>query len=204
MKIKLSFLFLAIVLTSCKGTQYYQVYKTESDTVKPRDANTISYEDSQCRIDYNLWANYGNAGFTFYNKTDKIIHLRLDESFYVLNGAAYDYYQNRIFTNGNNSGTQITRGGSVSSLGWMSLYSYASNSVISGATNSIATTEAKEIAIPPKTARSISEFDINQTIYRDCDLFLYPTARQVKGKTFNESDSPLQFYNMIAYTVDHE
>jgi hypothetical protein len=202
MKTKIMLMPLAVLFFSCQSTFFYQVYKTESQTVKSNNANVISYEDSQCRIDYNLWAEKGNAGFTFYNKTDEVIHLQLDESFYVLNGIAYDYYQNRIFSDGSNTITKVTNGGGLySGLGWMTMYA---KSITSGDQHSVATVEARQISVPPKTARSISEFDINRTIYRDCELFLYPSRKQIKGKTFTAATSPLKFYNTIAYTVGNK
>lgn len=88
-------LLLCAVCTSCGSEMYYQVCKTQSETVKPK-GDKLSHEATQCRIDYNLWAEHGDAGFVFYNKTDEVIHLLLlEESFYVLNNVAYDYYQNQ-------------------------------------------------------------------------------------------------------------
>jgi len=203
MKTRITLFFAAVLLSSCKSPIYYQVYKTESASVKPVAQDRISYEDNDCRIDYNLWKDRGNAGFTFYNKTNEVIHVHLEESFYVLNGHAYDYYQNRIYSDGSNVITKVTRGMGVSGigasgLGWMTMYS---NSTVSNAQHSVSVVENAIISIPPKTSKTITEFDINQTLYRDCDLWLYPSRRQVKGKTFTATTSPLQFYNRISYTA---
>jgi hypothetical protein len=35
--------------------------------------NGLLYENVDCRISYQFWSDGGNAGFVFYNKTDKII-----------------------------------------------------------------------------------------------------------------------------------
>ncbi len=186
---------------SCKGVSYYQVYKTKSSTITSTGDKTMHYEDSQCRIDYNLWADKGDAGFTFYNKTEETIYIALDESFYVLNGMAYDYYQNRSFTNAQSTVAQTARTTGIAQLGWLSLYNTASKTTTSGSSNSTTVAEAKIISIPSKTAKRISEFDINRTLFRDCDLYLYPTSRQVTSKNFSGDNSPLQFYNIIAYKV---
>lgn len=96
-------------MCSCAGTQFHQIYDAQSDTVKFSESNTVmTYEDPNCRIEYNLWSENGNAGFTFYNKSDEVIHLLLNQSFYVLNGMAYDYFQDRIFTNGSEAVTQTS------------------------------------------------------------------------------------------------
>lgn len=200
MKTKLLFLFfIASLLLSCKTTtSFYQVYKTQSQNVIVKSDNQVSYEDSQCRIDYNLWSEHGNPGFTFYNKTDEIIHLRLDESFYVLNGRAYDYYQNRIYTDGSNTVVTSSRGTAFRGFTIMPIYA---NSVSSNNQHSVTVAETSQISIPPKTTKTITEFNIAQAVYRDCDLWLYPTKRQIKSKTFTDASSPLRFYNLITYTV---
>jgi len=197
---KIILLSAVMLFASCGSPIYYQVCKTQSQTVKP-NGEVISYDDSRCRIDYNLWAEHGDAGFVFYNKTDEVIHLLLDESFYVLNDVAYDYYQNRAVTEGSSSVIASSSGigfGGYSRFGVVSAFS---KSTVSGSTKSITVTEPKTISIPPKTAKRISEFDISQTTYRDCDLLRYPSARKVKSKVFSATDSPLKFYNAITYKV---
>ncbi|WP_298157487.1 hypothetical protein [Flavobacterium sp.] len=188
-------------LFSCKGVSYYQIYKTKSSTITTTTDKSMRYEDSQCRIDYNLWADKGNAGFTFYNKTEETIHILLDESFYVLNGMAYDYYQNRSFTTSQATVLQTSSSLGLAKMSWLSLYNSASKTTTTGNTNAVTVTEAKVIAVPPKTARVVSEFEINRTLFRDCELVLYPSSRQVKARNFSEEDSPLKFYNIISYKV---
>lgn len=199
---KITLFVLLCFLTSCKttSTYYYQVYKTKSETVKP-SGNTIVFEDNNCKISYNLWAENGNAGFTFYNKTNEVIYLLLDESFYIINGSAYDYYQNRIFTNSNNTATKTSKTTGFSQLGWLSLSSYTSNTVATNSTSGVQIVEAKVVAIPSKSSKKVSEFNINQTIIRDCDLLRFPTSKQTSNKGFSEDSSPLKFYNIITYKL---
>src|SRR5690606_36493251 len=122
MKRLLFLIFGAVLMSSCAGTQFYQIYDAQSDMVKFSDNSSVmTYEDSNCRINYNLWSENGNAGFTFYNKSDEVIHLLLDQSFYVLNGMAHDYYQDRIFSNGNEAVTRSSSG-NVARLGLLTMY----------------------------------------------------------------------------------
>jgi hypothetical protein len=101
------FLFAALIsvlLTSCVSTSYFQVYKVSpSDKLVIKD-NLLVYEDENCMVSYNLWDEGGNIGFQFFNKTDKNIYLNLEESFFILNGVAYNYYRNRVFTSSSSSG----------------------------------------------------------------------------------------------------
>jgi hypothetical protein len=159
------------------------------------------FEDTNCKISYNLWSNKGNAGFSFFNKTNEVIFLQLDESFYVINGNAYDYYQNRIFLSSSNTATKTTKTSGYSQLGLLSLATYATNTVATNSTNGIETIEAKIIAIPPKTSKTVSEFDINQTLFRDCDLLRFPSSKQTSTKSFSDETTPLKFYNTISYKV---
>lgn len=90
-------MLIAFGMCSC-GTYYEYIQLL---TTKPIDQNVpiaqvnggLLYEDDSCTIFYNFWENGGNIGFKFYNKTDKIIDIDLNRSFFVKNGVAYDYYQ---------------------------------------------------------------------------------------------------------------
>jgi len=66
---------------------------------------------------------------------------------------------------------------------------------------SISYNEEKTICIPSKTSKLITEYIITESLYRDCDLFKYPTKKQIKSKSFKKTDSPIIFSNRIAYTV---
>ncbi len=61
--------------------------------------------------------------------------------------------------------------------------------------------EQEVVSIPAKTAKIINEFDINNQLFRDCDLIKYPNKRQVKTINFSENDSPVVFSNRLAYSV---
>lgn len=192
---------LLLFLTSCNSVKtYYQVYKTKSETVV-NDGNNTFFEDNNCKIVYNLWAENGNAGFSFYNKTTETIYLQLDQSFYVINDRAYDYYQNRIFIDTKQQATKTSNSVGFSQAGWLSFSSYTTNTLLNNSTKGIESIEARIIAIPPKTSKTISEFQINQTIFRDCDLLRFPTSKQKSIKTFSEESSPIHFYNTITYKI---
>ncbi len=66
---------------------------------------------------------------------------------------------------------------------------------------SVSYNEEKILYIPSKTSKIISEYNINESLFRDCDLFKYPTKKQIKSKTFSKEQSPLVFSNRIAYSI---
>lgn len=191
-------LLFAATLAACSSTNFYQVYQTQSESVTTKNEHSISYENEHCRINYDLWSDHGDAGFTFYNKTTEIIRLQLDESFYVMNGVAHDYFQNRTFISGSNAVVSKSSGMGFGRYGLINTFS---STIIDSKTNGIEVTESKVISIPPKTAKRIAEYDISTELYRDCDLLRFPSARKVTTKSFTAENSPLKFYNAITYTL---
>ena len=89
----LTIAILASLMSSCTVTRY-QVFSTKpiTDNVKIKN-NSILYSDDICNITYNFWSNGGNPGFVIYNKSDEKLYVNLKESFFTLNGLAYDYYE---------------------------------------------------------------------------------------------------------------
>src|SRR6056297_3106064 len=92
-----------LLLTSCASTTFYQVYQTEMSEDLTKKDNSLVYEDENARVLYNLWEDGGNIGFQFYNKTEDPLYLHLNQSFFVLNDVAYDYYRDRVITYSNSS-----------------------------------------------------------------------------------------------------
>lgn len=197
-----AFLALALVLTSCQPTLFYQVYETMPKNLK-KESKTLVFENEHCSVSYNLWSNEGNPGFVFYNKTNELIHIHLDESFFVINGSAFDYFQNRIFSSSSATSTQSTKTNSITQWGgWLTaLNVQQQSSVAINNQNGITELESRTITIPPKTSKSISEFRINDVLFRSCDLLLFPTSKQIKSLTYNEDNTPIQFYNLISFKV---
>ncbi|MBN2756163.1 MAG: hypothetical protein JXR51_03225 [Bacteroidales bacterium] len=201
---------IAVLLTSCVSTSYFQVYKaTPSNKLVNKD-NLLIYEDENCNVSYNLWSEGGNIGFKFFNKTDNNIYLNLEESFFILNGVSYNYYRNRVFTNSTSAGATTSRGASASKFATgINYFDLLQTNRIS-ATNtvglmtssgfSISYNEEKIVCVPSKTSKIISEYNINESLFRDCNLFKYPTKKQIKSKTFSKEQSPLVFSNRIAYS----
>ena len=50
--------------------------------------------------------------------------------------------------------------------------------------------------------KPLIEYSINNSLYRDCDLYKYPTKKQINTKSFTKSDSPFVFSNKISYYID--
>lgn len=229
---KLFYFFgICLILTSCSPSIYYQMYQTKpmTDDITVNE-NALVYEDDNCVILYDFWGEYGDFGFQIYNKGAENIYLHLDECFFVANGFAFDYYQNRIFSNTSSSVTSTT---SSYTSGYLNSSTYAkgnasaynigstaygnafgtsntyknsnvygtSNTYVNSSSKSVTIAEKVMICVPPKTSKIISEFNIRTTIYRDCDIYLYPGNKDKNVLDFSNEDSPYVFGNKLAYSI---
>lgn len=213
MKKLLSIVAITSLLASCNSvSNYYQIYKVNPSENIIKKENLLVFEDENCIVSYDLWQNGGNIGFNVYNKSNKNLYLNLEQSFFIFNGVANNYYKNRIFTNTANSET-ISQSGVSSSKSITGFNNFdllqtnkiSANSnigVVNSSGYSVSFNEEKIINIPPKTSKNIIEYSINNSLYRDCDLYKYPTKKQIKTKTFNKTESPLVFSNKISYFLD--
>ncbi len=220
------------MLTSCSPTIYYQMYHTKpvNDNIIVNE-NTLIFEDEHCVILYDFWGEYGDFGFLVYNKGDENIYIHLDECFFVVNGFAYDYYQNRIYSNSSSSVASTTNsyslsGSNSSTFANVNASSYSigtitygnaygsgntykngyiggfSNTYVSSSSKSVSTAEKMVVCIPPQNKKIISEFCIRKSLYRDCDIFLYPKKTDKYSLSFDSSEeSPYVFGNKLAYSV---
>ena len=189
---------LLCLLVGCASynNSFYQVYETKlSDNINI-DKDNIYYEDDNCKIIYDFWSNGGNAGFSFYNKTNKNIYLDLEESFFIKNGIAYSYFQKRTYkkvdkisADNNRKDLKTTyissdvqlknptnnhiekliesnNGSKLSSFFFSNDYS-------------VTYEELEVICIPPQTIRNINEYTINKSLYRSNNINQYPTEKTI-------------------------
>ncbi|MDF1570135.1 MAG: hypothetical protein P1P82_00750 [Bacteroidales bacterium] len=155
------------------------------------------YEDENCEVIYDLWGEKGNIGFTFYNKTDETIFLNMEESFFLQNGIAYDYFKNRVFTV--SEGTGVSVSGSSFNSKFMTANQVA-NAISSE--ESVSFTEKQIVRIPSNSAKIIAEYNINEALIRDCDLLKYPKKeKDIITLEFEKSGSPIVFSNRLLYYV---
>jgi len=119
-KWNLRLVLMAIILfsmISCQKT-FYQFYKVSSIDDFSKTNKTLVFEDDNCKVLYDFWGEGGNVGFVFYNKTNENIYVNMKESFFINNGIAHDYFQNRTFMNSQSFSTSISYSNTA-------MYSYA-------------------------------------------------------------------------------
>jgi len=202
-------------ITGC-SKYCYQVFQMKSETVQSH-ADNLKYNNEDCSVIYNLWGANGNPGFTIYNHTDENIYIDLNQTHFIRNGVAYDYFLNREYQTGHSN----TIGVSTSKSMQGTFYNYgafvnphigdapsyqksASVSASNAVTNSKSITykEKDIICIPPKSSKSFFEYIITDKAYFDCDLVRQPKDMHMKKLQFVEENTPLMFSNVIAYQKD--
>lgn len=205
-------LLLSLIFTGCQSVgPFYQIYKTMPDAKTTVKGSSLVFEDNNCSVIYDLWDESGDIGFVFYNQTDKNIYINKEESFFVMNGIANNYYKGRIYTSTKNStvsNSNLTSSSkAVTGVNIFDLLqsnqtgSTRTSGIQTSAGYSISYNEEKTICVPPKSSKLISEYTITSSIYRDCDLFRYPVKKQIIAKSFTRENSPYVFSNRIKYTV---
>jgi hypothetical protein len=188
---------ITLLLTSCAvSTEYYQVYKANIDNGIV-DKNEIVFEDNNCKVYYNLWNEGGDVGFSIYNKTENDLTIYLTKTFFVLNGVAFEYFQNRTFSKSSNTGTTIT------SYNYPNYWNNNLGKVSGSSSTGFSTTytEKPELTIPPKTLIRISEYNVTNERFANCDLSRFPNRKNIKSLKYIKENSPFVFYNRITYAT---
>ena len=214
MKKKVFFAAMLLVLfTSCATNVYYQVYEVKSPDVS-RENNVLSYENDDCSVKYNLWAEGGNLSFLFQNKTDKNIYIVMPQSFFILNGVANDYYSESTYSNSvtgisllSSSRTASISGFLTNSLSWYPAQISRQDGVSAGTSVSkgVQTKEPQFVCIPPKSAKFIKGFNIYDHAYKDCDNYKENYPKKVSTLIqYTQANSPVTFRNRIAYSFSND
>lgn len=193
------FLMSTLLITSCVVPNYYQVYKSnvENGVI---NKNKIVFEDKNCLVYYNLWSEGGDIGFSIYNKSESELKIDLTKSFFILNGVAFEYFQNRTFSNSTNTG--ITLSANINQDKRKSNIDKITGSNSSNYT--ITYQEKPELTIPPKTMIKIAEYKITKSRYSNCDLEEIPSRNGISTLKFSKENSPFVFYNLITYKIQLE
>lgn len=221
-------LALLALATSCSVT-YCQIGVLSSDTVKMDDDGRFKYTQPELTISYNFWSNGGKVTFTVTNKTDHDIYLLMDNSRFINNGWADDYYKNRVYSYRASSSSS-----SISTIGANINYAaqlngtlnlpistvdakYSGISVSQGVSAiaaksasysselgySIEIPESKSVCIPAHSSKLFSEFQILNNPYRQCGFARDSKDTDGEKLTFpNENSSPTCIENRLVFNID--
>ncbi|MBO4443945.1 MAG: hypothetical protein J5814_04170 [Bacteroidaceae bacterium] len=205
------FAVLAVTLASCSTTtKIYQVYDVESTDLKQSDG-CLAFSNEDCEITYaSMWAEGGDVSFVFENKTDKDIYLYMSKSFFIRNGVAYDYYDDKEYSKTSTISLGASEAYAASAYGKFitnggRYYPGTVSKVVTGeagiaSSYGVSTKEPELICVPAHSMKIIPGFSISKYFYLDCDDKDFNTPKK-KSNTINYSkdNSPVVFRNRIAY-----
>ena len=199
----------AVALVSCSPKIGYQVYEVRSHDLT-QEKNAMVFENEDCKVSYNLWGNGGSMAFIFENKTDRDIFIDMTQSFFIKNGAAFDYYADRTYEARSYAG--ISAGYSVS--GYARLYDYftgvyrapaaLSLKESAGLSRAVTVREPEYVCVPAKSHKIISVYEIDPSRIVTCEKPKdYPKTKAVVA-TYSEDNTPLRLNNRIAYSFEED
>ena len=188
-------LFIAItfMLSSCSTmnyTSYSQVGTLKSEEVEMNDDGSFVYNTSDIMIVYDFWSEYGRFSFTVMNDSDQDIYWNLSESFYINNGHAYDYYENKMKYKFNDVKNSVAVG----------LYS----SVVSQTKNIEAIPEKTIVCIPAHSYKVFTKYETTSVLYRQCGLIRDPSTKETAQVTFDINNTPLVLENRLVFYKDEQ
>lgn len=209
----------AVLLSSC-ATAFQQIASVSSNQISSNPEGKFTYEQDGVVIDYNFWAPNGKFGFLITNNLDTDILVDLSRSFLVVNGMAFDYFQNRSYAaaavrkdvsssafgssyssvlsteNSINGKTySLVPGSSITNVS--EVRTTASNSV----STSIQYVEREGIWVPAHSSRYFCEFSLMNAPFRKCGFARNPKKNENISITFSESNTPYTFENMLMLLV---
>lgn len=214
---------LVILLSSCGGL-FYQVYETQP---KGEVNDDLVFENGDLLITYDFWGKGGNSSFKLYNKTDRNVFIDLGLSHFIVNGMANTYFKNGSYGESDQSRDEIAFAEYAGNVNIndrnVNGRAFASGRrMVESKTSTRSYIEQRIICIPPKSAKIIKGFYINNTLFEDCDLKMYPRIgrdiagddiynsgfARAKGKdavmSFNDDNTPLILKNIISYGFDED
>ena len=196
---------------SCKQI-YYQVYDVDSKALTRQD-NSLVYEDSDLKLMYNLWGDNGTVGFIVKNQTDKDLFIDMKRTFFILNGKAYDYFQNREYTETETATVTrevVTTHSYLASLGYWPTRYYVPTTMSGiakqqkGHTNAVSRKEKEIVCVPANSYKVISEYAVFPTFVKTCTQSKDYPHGSVAVATYTEKESPVKFRNRLAYSFNSD
>lgn len=207
----LFFLAIATALLSSCNPVFYQVYEVKSNALRQSD-NSLVYENGDLKVLYNLWGAGGTMNFIVQNKTDRDLFLDMGQSFFIFNGEASDYFQNREYTKTVSVATSASYGVNLfsSTAGfWPNTYLVpGTKSLIAkamkGSSRSVTTKEKEIICVPANSFKTINGQTMSQHYQMTCDKKVDYPSQSALVATYNEASSPSKFRNRISYSFDEK
>lgn len=170
MKLYYSF-FISLLFLSCSANRF-QVFKMQVEN---------EFENEDIKVFCDFWEEYGNSGFSVYNKTNKPIYINLPATHSIINLEAKTFYQGKSWTEKLNQ-KSIT----INDIGVKEVRNTSLEET---------TRQQKVVIIPANSYKKLDGFEICG-VYRENNF-----DSKTKGeKQFTESNTPAMVKNIINYS----
>lgn len=213
MKNVFAILLLSLAMSSCMSV-CYQVYEVKSSNMTQKD-NSMVYENEDCKVLYNLWAEKGSMSFIFENKTDKDIFIDMSQTFFIKNGYASDYYLNRTFETRSFDALSvgynysIAKGVTAPVKEWNDIYLASLANVFgkrvtaqAGISTGVSIKEQEYVCVPANSYKYVVGYTIKPDFFNTCDKKIYNPKTEVTLESYDINNTPLEFKNRIAYSFE--
>jgi hypothetical protein len=176
-----------ISLQSCVTTNnYYQHLNLKDET-----RNSLDYDDSTIKIEYDYWSENGNFKVKLFNKTNEEIKIDFTKSFLIINDLSIPYFTGDISTQ-----TQsFSKNYSNSYRPYNPLFynNTGYSSTITGYRDeySISKQTLKEIVIPPNSAIELNKYNILNERLINCNLVREPKIAEKNKVNFDLKNTPI-------------
>lgn len=190
-----------LLLAACTPQNYYQLLETQGKIITPSNS-LITFENKDLIISYDLWGDKGNGSFIVFNKTEKDILIDLKRSHLIINDVAHTYFQNRTFSSPKTSFFSSDSEEQIMERKGIKLPGVSPKTQSLKGSESVVSVEERYICIPPKSSQAIVGFNLLEKIYRDCNIYRFPTNKNIRSTEFDMDNSPLKYRNRLTYSYD--
>ncbi|MCQ2077506.1 MAG: hypothetical protein MJZ20_10885 [Bacteroidaceae bacterium] len=101
-KFLVSLVLCTLMMTSCTSVYHYlQVVKVQPTTETSKftaNSHGFEYHNEDLAMIYNVWSENGKTSFYIYNRSNEILYVDLAKSFFIKDGAAYNYYEEMTYS----------------------------------------------------------------------------------------------------------
>ena len=179
--------------------KYYQIAKTESNSIKP-EKDFYSYSDENVELRYYLFNQNGTLNFSIYNKSSHPIFIDWTRCNFIVNNRSLSYYQDverietREVTNNYSYPKSLGVYNPTLSTGYVN---YSSDKI-----------KAERIThIPPSSGIIVNKFALGDYINIPGKYDFNNQNDKVKNtytENYTKDNSPLKCRNYLSYSTDEK
>jgi hypothetical protein len=194
------YLITMIALQSCVTTSNYYQHLNIKDASK----NSLDYDDSSIKIEYDYWSEFGNFKVKIFNKTNEEIRIDFTKSFLIINDLSIPYFTGDISTQTQSFSKNYSN--TYQTYNPLFYNKTAFSSSITGYRDeySLSKQTLKEIVIPPNSAIELNKYNIITERIINCNLVRQPKKAEPNKISFDLKTTPISIRHYWTIINDKE